>query len=313
MPNIGGRFDGPWRPGSDEFNAEPGTLLRADNLTRDEQGVLSLRQGTVQLSDASDGLVSKVFSFIVDDVERTVHVDDEALYVDGQVVEDLTITPGDTALAFVRGHMLIVSGENKYKYDGETLRNWGIQAPTAAPTVTAIDVTSLTVADFKQSTAEFTVSEGTISYVTGVDGVANAATGLQPAVGTGRGIMSYVFPAARNLLDISGNKGGDYDVFSIWVDDPQPEKFTFLDIDFGLSTGSDPFLTDYYHYRAGSTIEPIQVTLTQQEVVQSARATTAAKPEPESTPPPPEEEPNVGNGRGRRTEDPDAEYPNKRI
>ena len=285
MPNLGGRLNGPWRPGSDEFNAEPGALLRADNLTRDEEGVLSLRLGTAQLSDVSDNTVTKAFSFKIDGSEKIVHVDDEALYVDGEVVEDLTITPGDTALAFVRGHMLIISGDNKYKYDGETLRNWGIEAPAAAPTVVAVDVATKTVANFTQASAEFTASEGTRSYVTGVDGVANAATGLQPAAGTGRGIMTYTFSAAQNLLDIQGNKGGDYDIFSIWIDDPQPEKFTFVDLDFGLSTGSDPFLTDYYHYRAGSTIEPIQLSTTEIAAASDSAKAAIPAPEDEVTPP----------------------------
>lgn len=290
MANAAGRFNGPWRPGADAYNADPGSLLRADNMTRDEDGSLSLRLGSRLVFPSMGGPVTALGSVILNSVERIAAAVDEQLYVDGEAVVDGILSDSDTAFGASRGHLLVISGDNKYKYDGDTLRNWGIVAPADAPTVSVTDVATKTVANFSLASAEFTASEGTKSNVTGVDGVANSATGLTPAVGTGRGIMSYVFAATTNLLDIQGNKGGDFDVFSFWVDDPQPEKFTYMDIDIGISSGSDPYATDYYHYRVGSILEPVQVQLTQAEVSRAADAQAAAASEPSDTPTPPEDE-----------------------
>lgn len=301
MPNASGRFGAPWRPGSDAYNADPGSLLRADNVTLDEQGILALRMGSREISQGGDSPIVALCAVKFDGEEVLVSADSEHVYIDGEVIEDLEL-PGEgvVALGANRGHLLIVNGTSKYKYDGETLREWGIRAPASAPDVEVVEVATRTIANFTQASAEFTASEGTRSYVTGYEGTANAATGLQPAAGTGRGIMSYTFPAAVDLLNLPGSEGGDYDVFSLWVDDPQPERFTFLVVDIGISAGSDPFLTDFYTYQFGSFLEPI-VPVTIQEVQQSANRVEAATPEPpeepvDTPPAPPPEEP-VPRGR----------------
>lgn len=264
-------------------------------------GQIEIRAVMVRISysyiaDISAGAVTTLHAVVLNNVERIAHAAGEQLFIDGTVIDGATLDGDSTAFGSNRGHLLMVSGENRYKYDGTTLRNWGIEAPKDAPTVTVVDVSSKIVANFTQASAEFSASEGTLSYVTGYEGTANAATGLLPAVGTGRGIMSYAFATAQNLLDIQGNRGGDFDMFSFWVDDPQSEKFTYLDIDIGISSGSDPFLSDYYHYRFGSILEPVQAELTQAEVQRSAESTEAAQPEPPSEPPSPEEEPTRGGG-----------------
>lgn len=302
MPNASGRFGAPWRPGSDAYNADPNSLLRADNVTNDEQGISSLRQGLRELPHGGSSPIVSLCVAKFGGAEKIVSVDTNSVYIDGELIEDADLEgSGDIALGVNRGHLLIINGSTKYKYDGDTLREWGIRAPASAPAVEVVEVANRTVANFSQASDEFTASEGTKSYVTGYDGTANAATGLLPAVGTGRGIMSYAF-ADTDLLNLPGGEGGDYDVFSLWVDDPQPERFTFLVLDIGISAGSDPFLTDFYTYQFGSLIEPIVVTA--QEVQQSANKTEAAEPvppsEPNDTPPPPPVEPIPrGPGEGR--------------
>lgn len=310
MPNAAGRFTGPWRPGADEFSADPGVLLRADNLSLDEEGIVSLRLGSKAISQADTSRVVDIFSTVLGTRERIVTVDADQIIVDGVIVDGSTLEGGgDIALGAVRGHLLVANGSTKYKYDGTTLRNWGIEAPTDAPAVDVVDVATLTMADFSSASAEFTASEGTKGNTTGYDGVANAATTLTPAVGTGRGIMSHTYAAEVNTLNLGG-KGGDFDIFSFWLNDPQPEKFTFLIIEFGLSEGSDPFLTDSYYYMLGSFIEPIQPTV--EEVEKSKEKQEAEQPEPEEVPSGGDEDPHEDPYHDPPDRRRDTEGPNRR-
>jgi phage-related tail fiber protein len=58
------------------------------------------------------------------------------------------------------------------------VREWGIDTPLEAPTVSGAALASRTIANFTLASAEFTANEGALSYVTGQDGVANAAVNL---------------------------------------------------------------------------------------------------------------------------------------
>lgn len=311
MPNIYNRdFSGGWKPSSDASNSPPNVLPRADNLDLEDEGVLSLRQGsdTIATSEGSD--VVSLHSVELDGTARIILASPTSVYeIEDETLSGLSITldgDNDAAIDSTSGHALIASGTAKKKYDGTTVRNWGIATPLEAPEVGGVPLEDLTIANFTQASAEFVASEGTVSYVTGQDGVANAATGLLPAVGTGRAEMTYAFPTVRNLQDFSGAQGGLFDVFEFWFVSPDPTRFRFLQIAFGLDTGSDAFQENGYIYQFGSGLEPLGLTREEVREAQAESKAAATAPEPEVPP----EDPEPAEPRGPRPGRPPRNYPN---
>ncbi len=289
MPNIFNRdFTGGWQPNADSANSPPNVLPRADNVTLEDVGTISLRQGLTEESDVTTGQIDVVYPTILDGEQTVLSATPTAVYADGV---GLGISPnggGDVAFGSVDGHALISSGTVHSKYDGETVRNWGIATPLQAPTVGAVALASLVIANFSQASAEFTAQEGTISYVTGQDGVASAATALQPAAGTGRAEMTYVFSAPRNLLNFSGSEGGQFDLFEFWFWDLQPTVFEFLQIAFGCDVDStDHFQENGFIYQFGSGLPPIGLTQPELAAAMTDSAASGDAPDIHDPPPPP--------------------------
>lgn len=307
MPNIYNRdFSAGWKPSVNESNAPPNALLRGDNVELEDQGILSLRQGLDVVTSQPYGNIDVVHNAELNGSSVILSATDTAAYADGTGLGFALDGTDDPAIGTVDGHALISSGTVHKKYDGTTVRDWGIAAPLEPPTVGSAALSSLTVANFTQASAEFTAAEGTISYVTGQDGVASAATGLTPAVGTGRGEMTYTFSSTRNLLDFSGSMGGQFDTFEFWFDNPDPTKFLNLIVAFGIGSGTDSFETDGYIYTFGSGLVPIGLTPVEiQQASQEQRAAdtaqTPVEPPPPETPPdsPPSQHPDNPNQEPR--------------
>jgi hypothetical protein len=101
----------------------------------------------------------------------------------------------------------------------------------------------------------FIVNEGTGGYVENYALTKGAATSLVPNVGTGRASCHKKFTTGdgttgvdTNLYDFAGSIAGDTDLFDmrVWFEDPRVvDKVTLM---FGLGTGTDPFLDDYYYF-----------------------------------------------------------------
>lgn len=304
MPNILNRdFSGGWKPSSDSANAPPNILLRADNVELEDQGILSLRPGLEVQTDALSGDINVVQDVELNGSAVVLSASTTTVFSDGTDLSVGLSSTDDVAIDTVDGHALISSGSVHKKYDGSTVRNWGIEMPLEPPDVTSSALTSKIIADFTQASAEFTAAEGTISYVTGQDGVANAATGLLPAVGTGRAEMTYTFASTTNLLDFSGSEGGQFDLFEFWFDSPDPTKFLSLVILFGATaSGSDAFQTDGYLYEFGTGLAPLGLTVDEVRQAQAQAAAAGQEEEPVTPPPPPppplRERDNDGPGSG---------------
>lgn len=285
MPDIHNRdFSGGWQPSADDSNSPASALPRADNLDLEEKGILSLRQGSDTQATFEGADVIALHPVELDGTERILLEGDVSIYeVENGVGTGLGILidgSNDAAIDSTDGHALIAGGTSKKKYDGTTVRNWGIATPLEAPTVDGIPLQARTIANFSQASSEFTAAEGTISYATGQDGIANAALNLVPAVGTGRAEITYNFADATNLLNFTGAEGGDFDLFEFWFYDLQPTKFLRLTIAFGTDTGTDHFEENGYAYTFGSGLEPIGLTQTE---IREAQRETIAKGE--DTPP----------------------------
>jgi len=107
--------------------------------------------------------------------------------------------------------------------------------------------------------AAFVINEGvgapTPAYQDNYQGTTESAMSMVPDVGTGRASCHKHFTTGNgstgvdtNLYDFPGSIAGDTDLFDmrVWFEDPRVvDKVTLM---FGLGTGTDPFLDDYYYF-----------------------------------------------------------------
>lgn len=251
MGNIWKRSTGwKWVPDSDEVNGVEGVLLRADNTIPDELGARRLRRGSTTLYSGLDGPVHTLYTAQLQGNMYRIAGAADSLYVNGErQISDLDGT-NDLAVVDDAYQVFVARGKSKKKWDGETLNNWGIAAPSTAPILGAIDAITYTACTFATGESPLpVVNEGTGAFRLGYDGVtADAATELTPNAGSGRASIQKKWATSVDFLNFLGNVGGQTDLFDIRIHMEEPRKVDKITVMFGMSTGADPFLDDYYYF-----------------------------------------------------------------
>ncbi len=251
MQNIFRRVTGwKWFPDADAVNAPEGVLLRADNTIPDRLGARSIRLGSSTLySGFQEQRVHSLYAPGLQGVTYLLAGVDDQVYRDGASFGETFAGSDDIFFGDDSYQAFMARSTTKKKFDGTNFYNWGIAAPEFAATAVAVDALTSTVASFDSAESPaFNANEGTKTFVNNYAGTANAAMSLVPDATTGRGSVSKTFPADTDYLNISGGSGGPTDLFDIraWLQDPRRvDKITIM---FGLSTGADPFLDDYYYF-----------------------------------------------------------------
>ena len=250
-----------WVPDGDAVNSPEGALLRAHNTVPDQHGSRSLRQGSVSIySGLQEQRVQSIYTpTLQDTVWRLAGIDSQA-YKNGESfgVEFSGNSWDDIAMGDDSYQAFFARGKTKKKWDGTTLNNWGIATPILKPTLVAVTAITSNVAIFASTgetdvptasiSSEFTINEGTTNFVNDYAGNANAALELIPDAETGRASASKIFSSDIDYMDIGGGIGTETDLFDcrVWLEEPRKvDKVTFM---FGLNTGSDPFVDDYYEF-----------------------------------------------------------------
>ena len=148
-------------------------------------------------------------------------------------------------------------GTDKKKWDGETLWNWPIPAPQIAATMAAATAIRTVIATFASTgdtsipantTAALTTPEGTSAFSAGYAGTSNTCVELTPNASTGRASYCKIWTADLDCYKILGNEGGQTDLIDFYVWLEEPRKVDKITIMFGLGTGTDPFIDDYYYF-----------------------------------------------------------------
>lgn len=276
MPNgtLHRRAVGGWNPSADANNAPQGALLRADNLQLDELGALALRKGSAKVNadPYTDLDVHSLGSFNLGGTRYRMAAAAADVYANGVSLGLTMAGSGDVAMHSHLGQVFMARSTSKHKYDGATVRTWGLPAPTTAPLVTAVDLTSKYFATCASGESPaFTAGEGTITttYPTGEDGTANGAIEVTPDSATGRAAISRILSAGTDYLVLGSAIGGVNDAFSMAVYFSNPEEVEFVQIlisCIGDNTVTDYFATDYYTYKWVPN-EERAMALTAQEIV----------------------------------------------
>lgn len=238
-------FKGGWNPSVDAFNAPGDCLVRADNLVWDQTNVPRLREGSIKITNDLGNSVNKSYTTILDGVRRRLRAVGDTIFENNTL---LGIAAGNADLDAAFGsHMdqilMTRYGPTRLKWDGTTVRNWGIAAPTATPTVTQAAGNTTVISTCNNGTWA-TALEGSRSDVVGYDG--GQAQKIAPNTTTYRGVLSTVF-AVKNLNDYSGEAGCDDDLVECYLLVESSELLESLSLQLDANGASAaPFQDDYY-------------------------------------------------------------------
>jgi len=323
MPSVSNLFQSGgarWMPDADKVNAPEGSLLRADNLTPDSAGALSLRRGS---SVVYSSLGTNVHTLYTAELEngttyRIAGVDD-SIFINGASQATSIAGSGDLAVGDDAYQAFLARGTTKKKWDGTTLNNWGIAKPAAAPTLTAIASITSTIADFNNSESPaVTLPEGSGSAGNASDqnGAANEATTLTPDSTSYRGVLQRLWTTDQDFLDVGGVDGTETDLVDFYVKFGDPRNVEKVKVVFGLDDSSTaPFKDNRFEFefnlkdgieiplkdldsegygayqeavlKSLSSVNPSDVTSVQTpEQVKTGLANVGDKPSPKSQGPP---------------------------
>lgn len=256
-----------WVPDADPVNGPVDGLLRADNLTLDELGVLGLRLGSTVIGTAlADQDVHSLFTAVLNSRRYRLAGAGSSVYANGASIASSVAGSDDIAFGSHQGQVLFARSTSKKKYNGTTVRSWGIPMTGAKPTIVGVapDKKVLASGDSAESPA-FTVSEddGTgATFTTGQDGTVNGAIIIKPNATTGRGTISKRFAAAADFTVYDGaTVGADEDLLTLYLYVTEPANLLAVDVFVDVNAGStNPFQDDYYFGSFTTTAEQILTT-----------------------------------------------------
>lgn len=246
-----------WVPRVDDVNADPGILIRADNLLVDEKGALTLRPGSQTRYSGLGASINAMHSAILHPGGVPTQVDiyaaDKNIYHGNTAIGQVgdAFRSEDVAIGSDLYDVFVARGSGRFRYDGEQVHNWGISRPGSAPTLAGSTPIAATVSTCAsgESGGAFAANEGTGSFAAGFDGTANAAFSIVPNVTTGRAVGTKAFAAAQDFETILTYPGGDDDLIDCYVYMANPERIKTFDIIFGVGSDADPFQTDTYTFQ----------------------------------------------------------------
>lgn len=266
------QFDLGWQPSSDAFNAPKNALLRADNLMLDEVGALTLRQGSAKINSSafSDTDVHSLFTTTLSSTRYRMSGATSAAYANGSSIATgfAGTATDDISFGAHMGQILMARSTTKKKYDGTTVRTWGIAAPNAAATLTALSADSKVFASCASTESPaMTSNEGTQAFAADKAGTANAAVELTPDATTGRATSTKTFASAQDYTTYdAAQTGTDDDLieFYAYVTEPQyMDRITLM-----IDVNDALFQEDYYYYEFVNG-QPFEVALTTNEFLAS--------------------------------------------
>jgi hypothetical protein len=244
-------FSEGWNPSADAFNAPKNSLLRADNLMLDERGALALRQGSQKVNSSALATLDchSLFTTTVSGSRYRMTGATDAIYANSTSIASGVAGSGDISFGAHMGQILFARSTTKKKYDGTTVRNWGIAAPVAAPTLAVTAPDSLTLASCDSTELPvMTSNEGTQSFAADRFSVASGAVQILPDTTTGRGVSTKTFTAPTNFNSFTdGAVGSNDDILDFFGFITEIQFVTAIGLMIDVNDGT--FQNDWYEYR----------------------------------------------------------------
>lgn len=246
-----------WTPDADAADAPVGSLLRADNMVLDELDILSLRLGSTRINDDDpfpDLEVHSLHTQYLSGVRYRMVGAGNHVYANGTQLPQIMDSTGDIPFGTHMGQIFYARGTTRLKYDGTTVRNWGIEMTGGQPTigVAAVSGTVLEIAscDLGESPAfVWEEDDGTgAGYSTGQDGTPNGALVVNPGANT-RGMVAKIYPTDQNFNNLGGGAVADDDsVLSLYVFIADPTKVFSISLNIGVgeTLAEDRFVHSWF-------------------------------------------------------------------
>ena len=251
-----------WQPSADAINAPSGSLLRMDNCVLDELGVVALRQGSAKINSSafSSADIHSLFTVTRSGTRYRMAGASADVFANGTSLGQSFAGSGDIQFGSHMGQILMVRSTTKKKYDGTTVRNLGIAAPAAAPTLSVLNADGKTFASCTSTESPImTVNEGSLAFQPDKNSLANAAVELTPDATTARATATKTFNSPTDFTAYdAGQVGSDDDpvVMDVYVTEPQYLDRVILMVDVDDGT----FQNNYYQYEFING-DPVQVQL----------------------------------------------------
>src|ERR1041385_8797400 len=83
-----------WLPDADASNAPPDAVLRADNLTLDELGVLAVRQGSAIAATLNDLDVHSLYTEVLNSTRYRMAAAGDTVYANGSAIQTRMLGAG---------------------------------------------------------------------------------------------------------------------------------------------------------------------------------------------------------------------------
>lgn len=246
-------FDAGWLPDADAINAPPNALLRADNLVLDELGVVALRLGSTKVNPGaplSETDVHTLFTIFRDG--SRVRYAGAGNKIFRQAVTPLGVTmngSGDVAFGSHMGQVFFARGDSKYKDDGTTVRNWGIEMTGGAPVVTgSVATDTKEYASWDQTeTADHVVEEDNgagLAYAEDRNGDPAGAIDMFTNE-NGRIVVRRDFSSPQDFSVMDGaTEATDDDILKFWFYTSNPSVVQKIILQIDVNGGT--FAEDYY-------------------------------------------------------------------
>lgn len=252
-----------WQPNRDNVNCPVNALLRMDNCVLDEVGAVTKRLGSSKLTQtgASDTDVASLFTTYIDGTRYRMAGASSAVYANGSSIASSVAGTGDINFTSFLDEIFFARSTTKKKYDGTTVRTWGIAGPAAAPsnvTLSPPDVKTFASCDSTESPGFTTPSEGTLSFSTDWDGTASKALQIIPDATTARGMATLTYASPEDFTDLDGgDTGTEHDRISMhcYVDDPA----NLTSVTFMVDVDDGSFSNNYYSYTWFNKVDQINL------------------------------------------------------
>ncbi len=242
-------FSTGWYPSADAINAPKNALLRMDNCVLDELGSIAIRPGSVRMAGPfSDLDVHSLFTVTLNGSTTRMAGATNAVYANAVNIQSGIAGSGDIAFGAHMGQILFARSTTKKKYDGTTVRNWGIAPPNAAPTLTPLAADSKTFATCDSTESPILmINEGALAFQPNRSGTANAAAELTPSASTGRATATKTFAAPTDFTVYdAGQVGVDADLIDFYLFITEPQFFNSIQVKIDVNDGT--FQEDWYEF-----------------------------------------------------------------
>lgn len=249
-----GPFPLGWTPDADAVDAPPGSLLRMDNLTLDEHNILSLRMGSSRINTLpfTDTDIHSLHTQNLSGTRYRMAGATNKVYANGAALSPTFDGTGDISFGTHMGQIFMARGTSRYKFDGVTVRNWGILMTGTQPTVAATlggsnNSTAMISGDSGESPA-VAAEEGSIGGFTDDRlGNPNGAIIIDPDASIGgRAVITKTWPSDQNFNSLGSGAvpATDDSIISLWIYITDPTQF--FQISLQISVNGPTIWSDSY-------------------------------------------------------------------